>query len=167
MLFQQRWFQVLHAHRHTHALCQRLHLLHLNSFSLTSQCGRKSQCHSWLVLTLAHQMSAGYRSVCFQALPINTTTAMSSPFTSSSWTIVMFSTLFSSAGGAWFSGWLGREWSKSSTFVLKLSRRPRREGGENESNETWQTVQMERRKPKTLEEKKKDRWFGVVEGKWA
>lgn len=106
----------------------------LELFSLTSQCGRKSQCHSWLVLTLAHQMSAGYRSSCFQALPINTTTAMSRPFTSSSWTIVMFSALLSSAGGAWFSGWLRREWSKSSTFVLKLSRRPRRGGRMSQTN---------------------------------
>lgn len=52
--------------------------------------------------------------------------------------------LFSSAGRSWFSRWLGRKWSKSATFVLKLSRRPRREeGGEqSESNKRWQRIQM-------------------------
>ncbi len=91
---------------------------------------------------------------------------MSGPFTSSSWKIQSFSLLFSCAGWGWFSGWFGRKWSKSGTFVLKLSMQPRSEEGkeENESNERWQRIQIEKRS-KGAEREKQRLLLGVVKGK--
>lgn len=74
----------------------------------------------------------------------------------------ILSSFLSSAGRSWFSRWLGRKWSKSATFVLKLSRRPgREEGGErSESNERWQRIQMVKKQSGWKKKRETAGWGG-------
>lgn len=65
----------------------------LNLFPLTSQCGRKSQCHSLTCDYFGTLHATGLEAFVFRHID---TAATSSSFTSSSWTIRSFSALFPS-----------------------------------------------------------------------
>lgn len=137
----------------------------LDLFLLTSSCGRKSQCHSWLVITLAHCMLPGWRHLCSGTLTPLPCQALSHHLPGQFWVSPPF---FSSAGRGWFSGGLGRKSSKSATFVLKLSRRPgREEGGGREwvKREMTENSNREKEQRRWRRGEKERLLVGVVEGR--
>lgn len=116
----------------------------------------KSQCHSWRDHFGTSHVSGPEAYVLRHIY----TTAVSSTFTSSSWTIQTFSAFFSSsAGRGWFSGWFGRKWSKIG-YIRPKAQQAAGEGmggGGSESNERWQRIQIERRSRRRWKRREKKR----------